>query len=101
MRSGARVSRSAGSFSPPHKGHVKSALAFYDALSLDELHVIPAGIPPHKIWMGDATPEDRLNMVKLAFSPEKCGGRAVIADDCEIMRDTVRIVPSFGFITAL
>ena len=76
-----------GSFSPPHKGHVKSALAFYDALSLDELHVIPAGIPPHKILMGDATPEDRLNMVKLAFSPEKCGGRAVIADDCEIMRE--------------
>ena len=76
-----------GSFSPPHNGHVKSALAFYDDLCLDELRVIPAGIPPHKILMGDATPEDRLNMVKIAFSPERCGDRTVIADDCEIRRE--------------
>jgi len=76
-----------GSFSPPHNGHVKSALAFYDACALDELLVIPAGIPPHKLLSGDATAEDRLNMTKLAFSEEICAGRKVRVDDYEVRKE--------------
>lgn len=37
-----------GTFSPPHLGHVAAAKAFLDALSLDELLIVPARIPPHK-----------------------------------------------------
>ena len=75
-----------GSFSPPHLGHFKSALAFYDNLALDELYILPAGIPPHKELCGDATSTDRLEMTKIAFSPEKCGGRNIAVSSYEVDR---------------
>lgn len=37
-----------GSFNPPHLGHLRAAIAAAQYLSLDELLLIPAGIPPHK-----------------------------------------------------
>lgn len=56
-----------GTFSPPHKGHVRSAELFAAQRQLDELHILPAGIPPHKESDGQATAEDRLAMCRLAF----------------------------------
>ena len=76
-----------GSFSPPHNGHKKSALSFYDSCALDELRVMPAGVPPHKVLEGDATPEDRLNMTRILFSPDNCGGRNVSVDDYELKKE--------------
>jgi len=37
-----------GSFNPPHLGHLHAAIAAAAYLQLDELLLIPAGIPPHK-----------------------------------------------------
>ena len=37
-----------GSFNPPHLGHLRAAVAAAKELELDELLLIPAGIPPHK-----------------------------------------------------
>lgn len=56
-----------GTFSPPHNGHVYAARAVIDELMLDKLYVVPAFIPPHKRLEYD-TPNDRLNMTRLAFS---------------------------------
>ena len=37
-----------GSFNPPHLGHLHAAIAAVRYLDLDQLLLIPAGIPPHK-----------------------------------------------------
>ncbi len=56
-----------GTFSPPHLGHVRAAAHFMKERSLDELHIIPALVPPHKMADGSATAEQRMDMCKLAF----------------------------------
>ena len=57
-----------GTFSPPHNGHTEAAGAFIREMRLDKLLIIPTFIPPHKISFDNATPDDRLEMCKLAFS---------------------------------
>ncbi len=57
-----------GTFSPPHKGHTEAAEAFVREMKLDKLLIIPTFIPPHKATSEDASPEDRLEMCRLAFS---------------------------------
>lgn len=57
-----------GTFNPPHIGHVRAAESFRQSLPLDELLIIPDFLPPHKNLSGSITPEDRLNMCRLAFS---------------------------------
>jgi len=56
-----------GTFAPVHNGHVAAARAFYDVLSLDELLVIPAFLPPHKETEKGDDPTARLAMTRLAF----------------------------------
>lgn len=73
-----------GSFAPLHLGHIKSAFAFYDLCQLDQLLIIPAGIPPHKQLQGDATSQMRYHMAELAFAKEKCGGRNISVSDYEL-----------------
>lgn len=72
-----------GTFSPPHLGHVRAAELFIRERKLDELHVIPAGMPPHKAEDGFATSDDRLTMCRLAFSHLK----EVKVSDREIARE--------------
>ena len=57
-----------GTFSPPHLGHVRAAELFIRERALTELHIVPAGIPPHKAEGACVTAEDRLQMCRLAFS---------------------------------
>ena len=55
-----------GSFNPPHLGHLHAAAAAADYLKLDELLLIPAGIPPHKELSESAPPaEHRAVMTSL------------------------------------
>ena len=72
-----------GTFSPPHLGHVRAAELFVRERGLDELHIIPAGIPPHKEEDGGATNIDRLTMCALAFGHLK----QAVLDDREILRE--------------
>lgn len=53
-----------GTFDPPHYGHIEliSSLNFSND---DKVIILPNYIPPHK--SADASPEDRLNMCRLAF----------------------------------
>ncbi len=62
-----RIGIYGGTFNPPHIGHISAALQAVDALRLDRLLLIPDRIAPHKqLPDSSATPEQRLQMVKLA-----------------------------------
>lgn len=54
-----------GTFSPPHKTHIEMAREAVVRLGLDELIVVPNGIPPHKPCKENKA--DRLEMSRLAF----------------------------------
>lgn len=58
-----------GTFNPIHLGHLHLALEVHSRLSLDEIILIPTGIPPHKLDEELASPADRYEMVRLAIEP--------------------------------
>ncbi|MCZ6752441.1 MAG: adenylyltransferase/cytidyltransferase family protein, partial [Acidobacteria bacterium] len=37
-----------GTFDPVHSGHLSAAQAAMQAFALDQIHFVPASIPPHK-----------------------------------------------------
>ena len=56
-----------GTFNPPHLGHVAAARAVVETLGLQELYLIPAGLPPHKsLPAGTPDAQKRLEMTRLA-----------------------------------
>ena len=63
-----RIGLYGGTFSPPHKAHVRAARKFCKAADLDLLYVMPAGIPPHKTTDVRRLAQYRLEMTRLAFS---------------------------------
>lgn len=69
-----------GTFNPIHNGHVKAAIQFIKAASLDRLLVIPDKIPPHKIIVGEDHPERRFHMTKLAFDGIDTEGKVTVSD---------------------
>lgn len=75
-----------GSFSPPHLGHLRAALQFYDEAGLDELLIMPAGKPPHKSLDGGASDLDRFVMCKLLFSEKNIEKRNVTVSDYELSK---------------
>lgn len=77
-----RIGIFGGTFDPPHIGHVMAAKAFTEKLCLDQLLIIPTYLPPHKSKDSNATPKDRIEMSKLAFS----GVRNAEVSDIEIKR---------------
>ena len=79
-----RIGIYGGTFDPPHMGHVQAAREAVRALGLDLLLVIPDRIPPHKERpVGSATPEQRLEMVRLAFA----GDEKIHVSDMELRRE--------------
>lgn len=69
-----------GSFDPPHKGHRLLAENLATFCGVDKVLVIPTAMSPFKNSSG-ATPQDRLEMCKIAFS-----GRLFEINDIEIKR---------------
>ena len=77
-----RIGIYGGTFNPPHMGHIRAAQYALDALALDELLIIPTFISPHKqLPEGSATPEQRLQMLKLCFDDP-----AIRVSDMELQR---------------
>ena len=71
-----------GTFNPPHLGHVGAAESFASLIEPDEFLIMPDFLPPHKLFEGNVSAEDRLEMSKLAFSHIK----NVAVSDMEIKR---------------
>jgi nicotinate-nucleotide adenylyltransferase len=59
-----------GTFDPIHLGHVAIARLARDGLGLEEVLVIPTGIPPHKQDQPITPAEDRMAMIELAIAGE-------------------------------
>lgn len=56
-----------GTFDPIHLGHIKIAQKAVEQLKLDELWLVPAKIPPHKMNAHITNEEHRLNMLNEAI----------------------------------
>ena len=71
-----------GSFDPPHLGHLHVARAAHEALSLDEVRLIPAAQPPHKRGRVLAPDEERVAMAERLAALEPW----LAVDRCELER---------------
>jgi nicotinate-nucleotide adenylyltransferase len=56
-----------GTFNPVHFGHLRAALEVKEGFELDEVILIPAALPPHKLPGEVADAGDRLHMLNLAL----------------------------------
>lgn len=93
-----RVALLGGSYDPVHHGHIALGAYFAQLLQVDQLRVIPAGLPWQKAML-KATPEQRAEMVAIAFKDQPFD---VVIDMQEIERaakglptytiDTLRLV---------
>lgn len=72
-----------GSFNPPHMGHINALTTVQKKAGLDKVFVIPSSQSPLKTPIEGPTPEQRLDMVKLAL---KGFGNQFEVDDQEIKR---------------
>ena len=75
-----------GTFNPPHTGHLQAAKQAVEVLDLDLLLMIPDRIAPHKdIPAGSPTPEQRLEMLRIALAGEE----KIQSSDIELRREGV------------
>ena len=70
-----------GTFDPIHYGHLALARCMRDSLGLDEVRLIPTGLPPHRA-VSAVSPAQRLAWVKAAI----VGEAGLVADDREVRR---------------
>ena len=71
-----------GTFNPIHLGHLRAALEVKEGFELEEIFLIPAALPPHKIPGEVVDAGDRLHMLNLAL--EDTAGLSV--SDVELKR---------------
>ena len=74
-----------GTFDPPHLGHLILADTVITNYNYDKVIFIPAKIPPHKNISGEASNEDRLNMLKLSIENDE----RFLLDEYELNNDSV------------
>ena len=73
-----------GTFNPIHTGHIHAAKQAAATLGLDKLIMIPDRIAPHKeIPSGSPTPEQRMQMLRLAVAAEP----GIEVSDIELKRE--------------
>jgi len=76
-----------GTFAPPHIGHIKAAISFYNQLNLERLYIIPTAIPPHKRIDPSVNPIERMEMLRLAFEDHPDYSKRIFISDYEIMQN--------------
>lgn len=77
-----RIGLFGGTFNPVHTGHLRAALEVREAFALDEIHLIPSAIPPHKDPGGIAPARQRLAMVRAAAEDQE----GFVVSDVELQR---------------
>ena len=78
-----RIGILGGTLNPPHLGHLVAAQEAYVELDLDQVVLIPAGIPPHKPVDDEPGPEHRLELCRLAVGDDE----RFTVSDLELRRD--------------
>jgi nicotinate-nucleotide adenylyltransferase len=78
-----RIGILGGTFNPPHLGHLVCAQEAHRELGLDQVMLIPAGIPPHKPVDAEPGPEHRLELCRLAIKDDD----RFVVSDLELRRD--------------
>jgi nicotinate-nucleotide adenylyltransferase len=81
-----------GTFDPVHDGHLALAQTAREALALDGVVFVPAGLPPHKLDRVISAPEHRAAMVELAIADEPAFALSRVELD--------RVGPSYAVDTA-
>ncbi len=66
-----RIALFGGTFNPVHAGHLVAARAAQEAFGLDEIHFVPASIPPHKRDRILPAFQHRYTMAALACAGER------------------------------
>lgn len=74
-----------GTFDPIHLGHLRAAEEVREFFGLKKVIMTPVNIPPHKKDMKISSPEDRLNMIRMAIN----GNEVLEVSDMEIVRGGV------------
>jgi len=74
-----------GSFDPVHYGHLILAETCREVCQLDEVWLVPAATPPHKILQSRADSRHRLAMLRLAVA----GRSGLVVSDLEVARGGV------------
>jgi nicotinate-nucleotide adenylyltransferase len=64
-----RIAILGGTFDPIHNGHLAAAQSVAEIFQVDEVHFVPAFVPPHKQSRGITSPFHRFAMVALATVP--------------------------------
>ncbi|UXR65802.1 nicotinate (nicotinamide) nucleotide adenylyltransferase [Bdellovibrio bacteriovorus] len=72
-----------GSFNPPHMGHINAIQTVAKKAGLGKVHIVPAAQNPLKTPVEGPTPEQRVELTRLAFSQY---GDTYFVDDQEITR---------------
>jgi nicotinate-nucleotide adenylyltransferase len=65
-----RIGLFGGTFNPVHLGHLRAAVEVREGFDLDEIFLIPAAQPPHKVSGELADSADRLQMLNLALGAD-------------------------------
>jgi nicotinate-nucleotide adenylyltransferase len=78
-----RIGILGGTFNPPHLGHLVAGQEAYRELGLDQVMLIPAGIPPHKPVDAEPGPHHRLQLCRLAIGNDE----RFSVSDLELRRD--------------
>ena len=65
-----RIGLFGGTFNPVHLGHLRAAVEVRQGFELDEICLIPAALPPHKVPVELASAADRLEMLRLAIGAD-------------------------------
>jgi nicotinate-nucleotide adenylyltransferase len=65
-----RIGLFGGTFNPVHLGHLRAAVEVRQGFELDEIFLVPAALPPHKVPGDVAASVDRLNMLNLALGSD-------------------------------
>ncbi len=73
-----------GTFAPVHIGHVRAAEVFFEHVRPDKLLLIPTLIPPHKQIDFEDNPNDRYEMLRLAFGSHPEFGKRIFLSDFEL-----------------
>jgi len=65
-----RIGLFGGTFNPIHLGHIQVVREVKTGFGLDKILIIPSALPPHKETDGVVDAENRLEMIRLAFSDD-------------------------------